>query len=259
MELEQTGRLALVLDAAGQPDNDATLELYRRIAVAQADAGADVVAPSGMMDGQVGAIRGALDDAGHEQIPILAYSAKYATALYGPFRDAVDVTIEGGGNRKGYQQDVANTREAMEEIREDVGEGADMVMIKPAMPYLDLIARARQELDIPIALCDRDVRVTLRRAWGALPWYRKLWLGSSMAASAFETPELSEEELGFESTADVEPQKGIIGQADALESLRFGLELFAPGQNVFVRGLSGTGRTSLVRRVLEEIARCCCA
>ena len=140
-----------VLDDRGQPDNDATLELYEQIAVAQATAGADICAPSGMMDGQVFAIREALDDAGFDQVAILAYAAKFATALYGPFRDAVDVTIEGGGNRKGYQQDVANTREAMEEIREDVGEGADMVMIKPAMPYLDLIARARQELDIPIA------------------------------------------------------------------------------------------------------------
>lgn len=140
-----------VLDDTGQPDNDATLELYESIAIAQARAGADICAPSGMMDGQVFAIREALDDEGFDHVAILAYAAKFATALYGPFRDAVDVTIEGGGNRKGYQQDVANTREAMEEIREDIGEGADMVMIKPAMPYLDLIARARQELDIPIA------------------------------------------------------------------------------------------------------------
>ena len=140
-----------VLDERGQPDNDRTLDLYRNIAVAQANAGADIVAPSGMMDGQVAAIRGALDDASHEQIAILAYAAKYATALYGPFRDAVDVTIVGGGNRKGYQQDVANAREAMEEIRSDIAEGADMVMVKPAMPYLDVIARARDEIDVPIA------------------------------------------------------------------------------------------------------------
>jgi len=140
-----------VLDATGQPDNDATLEVDEQIAVAQATAGADICAPSGMMDGQVFAIREALDDAGFDEVAILAYAAKFATALYGPFRDAVDVTIEGGGNRKGYQQDIANTREAMEEIREDIGEGADMVMVKPAMPYLDLIARARQELDIPLA------------------------------------------------------------------------------------------------------------
>ena len=140
-----------VLDASGQPDNDATLELYEQIAVAQATAGADIVAPSGMMDGQVFAIREALDDAGFDETAILAYAAKYATALYGPFRDAVDVTIVGGGDRKGYQQDVANAREAMEEIREDIAEGADMVMVKPAMPYLDVIARARAEVDIPIA------------------------------------------------------------------------------------------------------------
>ncbi|NCG25476.1 MAG: porphobilinogen synthase [Actinobacteria bacterium] len=140
-----------VLDDRGQPDNDATLEIYEQIAVVQAIAGADIAAPSGMMDGQVFAIREALDDAGFDQVAILAYAAKYATALYGPFRDAVDVTIIGGGDRKGYQQDVANAREAMEEIREDIGEGADIVMVKPAMPYLDVISRARQEIDIPLA------------------------------------------------------------------------------------------------------------
>ena len=140
-----------VLDDRGQPDNDATLEIYEQIAVAQAIAGADIVAPSGMMDGQVFAIREALDEAGFDEVAILAYAAKYATALYGPFRDAVDVTIIGGGDRKGYQQDVANAREAMEEIREDIGEGADIVMVKPAMPYLDVISRARQEIDIPLA------------------------------------------------------------------------------------------------------------
>lgn len=140
-----------VLDSDGQPDNDATLEIYEQIAVAQATAGADIIAPSGMMDGQVFAIREALDEEGFEKIAILAYAAKYATALYGPFRDAVDVTIVGGGNRKGYQQDIANGREAMEEIRSDIAEGADMVMVKPAMPYLDVIARARAEIDIPLA------------------------------------------------------------------------------------------------------------
>lgn len=140
-----------VLDDTGQPDNDATLELYEQIAVAQATAGADIVAPSGMMDGQVFAIREALDETGFDDIAVLAYAAKFATALYGPFRDAVDVQIVGGGDRKGYQQDVANAREAMEEIREDIGEGADIVMVKPAMPYLDVIARARDEVDIPIA------------------------------------------------------------------------------------------------------------
>ena len=140
-----------VLDDRGDVDNDATLALYARVAVAQAAAGAHVVAPSGMMDGQVAAIRGALDEAGFGGVAILAYSAKYATALYGPFREAVDVTIAGGGDRKTYQQDVANAREAMEEIRADLAEGADMVMVKPALPYLDVISRARRELDAPIA------------------------------------------------------------------------------------------------------------
>ena len=140
-----------VLDGRGGVDNDATLEIYARIAQAQAAAGADVVAPSGMMDGQVGAIRAALDGTGFEQVAILAYSAKYATALYGPFRDAVDVTIAGGGDRRAYQQDVVNAREAMEEIRTDLAEGADMVMVKPALPYLDVISRARRTFDVPIA------------------------------------------------------------------------------------------------------------
>ena len=129
-----------VLDADGQPDNDATLEFYGRIAVAQAEAGADIVAPSGMMDGQVAAIRAALDDSGHPATAILAYAAKYASALYGPFRDAVDVTIAGGGDRKGYQQDARNVREALAEVDEDIAEGADMVMVKPALAYLDVIA-----------------------------------------------------------------------------------------------------------------------
>ena len=140
-----------VLDDRGQPDNDATLELYAQIAQAQAEAGADIVAPSGMMDGQVEAIRDALDEDGHGNVAILAYAAKFASALYGPFRDAVDVTIVGGGDRKGYQQDYRNGREALEEIRFDVAEGADIIMVKPAMAYLDVLARARAEIDLPLA------------------------------------------------------------------------------------------------------------
>jgi len=140
-----------VLDGRGAVDNDATLDLYARAAVAQAHAGADLTAPSGMMDGQVLAIREALDDEGFEQVAILAYAAKYASALYGPFRDAVDVTIAGGGDRRGYQQDVRNAREAMEEIRLDLEEGADIIMVKPALPYLDVLTRARAELDVPLA------------------------------------------------------------------------------------------------------------
>jgi len=135
----------------GDVDNDATLELYARAAVAQADAGADITAPSGMMDGQVAAIRRALDGAGHETTAILAYAAKYASALYGPFRDAVDVTIAGGGDRKGYQQDPRNGREALAEVRADVEEGADLIMVKPALAYLDVIAAAREATDLPVA------------------------------------------------------------------------------------------------------------
>jgi porphobilinogen synthase len=140
-----------IVDDRGEVDNDATLDLYARAAVAQADAGADVTSPSGMMDGQVAAIRAALDAAGHTQTAILAYSAKYASALYGPFRDAVDVTIEGGGDRKGYQQDPANARESLEEVRLDLAEGADLVMVKPALAYLDVIAAVRAEVDVPVA------------------------------------------------------------------------------------------------------------
>lgn len=135
----------------GVVDNDATLEVYARAAVAQADAGAHIVAPSGMMDGQVAAIRAALDRAGHTDVAIMAYAAKYASALYGPFRDAVDVTITGGGDRKGYQQDWRNSREAQREIDLDIDEGADIVMVKPALSYLDVIAEASARIDVPLA------------------------------------------------------------------------------------------------------------
>ena len=135
----------------GTVDNDATLELYARVAVAQAKAGADVVAPSGMMDGQVAAIRAALDSAGHPSTAILAYAAKFASPLYGPFRDAVDVQIAGGGDRRGYQEDYRNRREALVEFALDVAEGADMVIVKPAVTYLDVIAAVRAQVDVPVA------------------------------------------------------------------------------------------------------------
>jgi porphobilinogen synthase len=140
-----------VLTADGAVDNDATLELYARVALAQADAGAAVVAPSGMMDGQVGVIRGALDREGHTDTLILAYSAKYATALYGPFRDAVDVRIIGGGDRRAYQQNPTNIRESLREVELDVQEGADIVMVKPALAHLDVIAAVRSIVDVPVA------------------------------------------------------------------------------------------------------------
>jgi porphobilinogen synthase len=149
-EYTSHGHCGIVTDA-GEVDNDATLDVYAKAALAQARAGADIVAPSGMMDGQVAAIRAALDGDGHEATAILAYAAKYASALYGPFRDAVDVTIADGGDRRGYQQDPANAREALAEVRADIAEGADMVMVKPAVAYLDVIAAARAEVDVPVA------------------------------------------------------------------------------------------------------------
>ncbi|MGI9600381.1 MAG: porphobilinogen synthase [Acidimicrobiales bacterium] len=140
-----------IVTADGRVDNDATLELYTKAALAQATAGADIVAPSGMMDGQVAAIRSGLDQGGFPETAILAYAAKYASALYGPFREAVDVQIADGGDRKGYQQNPANAREALEEIRADIAEGADMVMVKPGLAYLDIVAAARAEVDVPVA------------------------------------------------------------------------------------------------------------
>ena len=159
-----------VLDSHGSVDNDATLELYARAAVAQAEAGADVTAPSGMMDGQVAAIRGALDDSGHVDTVILAYAAKYASALYGPFRDAVDVQIVGGGDRRGYQQDPPNAREAIVEIMADIDQGADMVMVKPALSYLDVIAEARAAVDVPLAAYHVSGEYAMVQAAAANGW-----------------------------------------------------------------------------------------
>ena len=159
-----------IVDQHGQVDNDATLELYANAAVAQATAGADIVAPSGMMDGQVLAIRDALDEEEFTNTSILAYSAKYASSFYGPFRDAVDVTIADGGDRTGYQQDWRNGREALEEIRFDLSEGADMVMVKPALAYLDIITRARMEVDVPLAAYHVSGEYAMLKAAAANGW-----------------------------------------------------------------------------------------
>lgn len=159
-----------VLTAAGEVDNDATIELYARAGVAQAEAGAHVVAPSGMMDGQVAAIRRGLDTNGHADIPILAYAAKYASGLYGPFREAVDVQIAGGGDRKGYQQDYRNAREALAEVTLDLAEGADMVMVKPAVTYLDVIAKVRAATDVPLAAYHVSGEYSMIKAAGANGW-----------------------------------------------------------------------------------------
>lgn len=159
-----------VLRSDGAVDNDATIELYGRVAIAQASAGASVVAPSGMMDGQVGAIRAALDGSGFDETVILAYAAKYASGLYGPFREAVDVEIIDGGNRKGYQQDYRNRREALREARADIAQGADIVMVKPAMTYLDVVSDFRRELDVPVCAFHVSGEYAMVKAAAANGW-----------------------------------------------------------------------------------------
>jgi porphobilinogen synthase len=147
-EYTSHGHCGFVRD--GEVDNDITVELLARTAISHAEAGADAVAPSDMMDGRIGAIRHQLDEEGHPNVPILAYSAKFASAFYGPFREAAESTPE-FGDRRAYQMDPANAREALREVALDVEEGADMVMIKPALPYLDLIRAVRERFDLPIA------------------------------------------------------------------------------------------------------------
>lgn len=139
-----------VLDGCGHVINDDTIELYGKTAVSQAEAGADIIAPSGMMDGQIAAIRMALDDAGFKNVPIMAYSAKFYSAYYGPFRDVAN-SAPGQGNRAGYQMQCGNRKEAMREIEFDIAEGADMIMVKPAGPYLDIIRDAANTFDLPLA------------------------------------------------------------------------------------------------------------
>ena len=158
-----------VLDDRNEVDNDATLERYRRIAIAQATAGAHVIGPSGMMDGQVGAIREALERAGHHDIVIMAYAAKFASALYGPFRDAAE-GAPSFGDRAGYQQDTANADEAMREIRADIDEGADIVMVKPAVPYLDIVRRAKTETGFPVAAYHVSGEYAMVKAAAANRW-----------------------------------------------------------------------------------------
>lgn len=159
-----------VLNEAGDVDNDGTLALYAQMAVAQAEAGAHLVSPSGMMDGQVAVIRGALDEEGFEDVGILAYSAKYATPLFGPFREAVNVQIAGGGNRKTYQMDPPNSREALAEIAFDIAEGADIVMIKPALPYLDIISLAAKQSEVPVAAYHVSGEYAMVKAAAANGW-----------------------------------------------------------------------------------------
>ncbi len=157
-----------VLCPDGSVDNDATLERYAEMAAVQAAAGVDMVGPSGMMDGQVAAVRRALDAAGHVDVGILAYAAKYAGAFYGPFRDAVESTLV--GDRKTYQQDPANLSEALREVALDVAEGADIVMVKPALPYLDVIAAVRSIVEIPVAAYQVSGEYAMVEAAAANGW-----------------------------------------------------------------------------------------
>jgi porphobilinogen synthase len=157
-----------VLDVDGGVDNDATLRIYAEMGVAQAEAGAHLLGPSGMMDGQVGVIRSALDQAGYSETGILAYSAKYASAFYGPFREAVDSQLK--GDRKTYQQDPGNAREALREIELDVAEGADMIMIKPALSYLDVLRAAAEISPVPVAAYNISGEYSMVEAAAAKGW-----------------------------------------------------------------------------------------
>ncbi len=157
-----------VLAADGGVDNDATLDVYAQMAVAQADAGAHLLGPSGMMDGQVGVIRDALDAAGHADTGILAYTAKYASAFYGPFREAVDSQLK--GDRKTYQQDPSNVRESLRELALDLDEGADLVMVKPAMSYLDVLRAVAEVADVPVAAYQVSGEYAMVEAAAANGW-----------------------------------------------------------------------------------------
>jgi porphobilinogen synthase len=157
-----------LLDAEGRVDNDATLAVYAEMAVAQAEAGAHLLGPSGMMDGQVGAIREALDVAGHVDTGILAYTAKYSSAFYGPFREAVESQLR--GDRKTYQQDGANVREALRELALDLEEGADMVMVKPALAYLDVLRAVAETADVPVAAYQVSGEYAMVEAAAANGW-----------------------------------------------------------------------------------------
>lgn len=166
-EYTSHGHCGLIV--GGEVDNDSTLELLARTALTQVQAGADIVAPSDMMDGRVGRIRRELDSSGYTQTPILAYSAKYASAFYGPFREAADSAPK-FGDRKSYQMDPANQREALREIALDIEEGADLIMVKPALPYLDIVALARRTFDVPIAAYQVSGEFSLIEAAARAGW-----------------------------------------------------------------------------------------
>jgi porphobilinogen synthase len=166
-EYTSHGHCGFVRD--GEVDNDITIELLAKTAISHAEAGADLVAPSDMMDGRIGAIRHQLDEEGHPNTAIIAYSAKYASAFYGPFREAAESTPE-FGDRRSYQMDPASAREALREVRLDVEEGADMVMVKPALPYLDVIRGVREEFELPIAAYQVSGEYSMVKAAGQNGW-----------------------------------------------------------------------------------------
>ncbi|MEU1284422.1 porphobilinogen synthase [Kitasatospora sp. NPDC005856] len=163
-----------VLAADGSVDNDATLERYAEMARVQADAGVHLVGPSGMMDGQIGVIRRALDEAGHQDVGILAYTAKYASAFFGPFREAVGSSLK--GDRKSYQQDPANARESLRELAQDIAEGADMVMVKPAMAYLDIVRQVADASPVPVSAYQVSGEYAMVEAAAANGWIDREWM-----------------------------------------------------------------------------------
>jgi porphobilinogen synthase len=168
-EYTSHGHCGVIREGTTEVDNDVTVELLAKIAISHAEAGADAVAPSDMMDGRIGSIRFQMDEEGHPSVPIVAYSAKYASAFYGPFRDAAGSTPE-FGDRRGYQMDPANAAEAVREAELDLDEGADMLMVKPALSYLDIIRRVRDEFDVPVAAYNVSgeyamVKAAVQKGW----------------------------------------------------------------------------------------------
>jgi len=170
-EYTDHGHCGKLVQRRGQTvvDNDATLELLAKEALCHAEAGADIVAPSDMMDGRIAKIRSALDESGYSDVALLSYAAKFASGFYGPFREAADSTPQ-EGDRRGYQMDPANAREAMREVHLDIAEGADMVMVKPALSYLDVITRVRQEVNVPVSAYNVSGEYAMVKAAGKMGW-----------------------------------------------------------------------------------------
>jgi porphobilinogen synthase len=170
-EYTDHGHCGKLVQRRGQTvvDNDATLELLAKEALCHAEAGADIIAPSDMMDGRIAKLRGALDESGYSDVALLSYAAKFASGFYGPFREAAD-SAPAEGDRRGYQMDPANAREALREVHLDIAEGADMVMVKPALSYLDVITRVRQEVQVPVSAYNVSGEYAMVKAAGKMGW-----------------------------------------------------------------------------------------